>query len=281
MSSHLAVWGACAAGLVIGLAGFCRSADAAPPATNPSDGNSVDVQLVLAVDVSLSMSPDELEIQRRGYATAMADQQVIDAITDGVHGRIAVTYVEWAGKDTQRVIVPWTYIAGRPDAEAFAARLTEEIPQSARRTSISGGLGFSADLIAESGIRAMKRVIDVSGDGPNNDGPPVREVRDRIVAQGIVVNGLPLMTSGGWTSVFDVPDLDKYYQNCVIGGQGAFMFPVTSWEQFPEAVRRKLVMELAGLPTQPPVVKVAAEPDYDCLIGEKVWNNRSWNRSSP
>jgi hypothetical protein len=274
MCSHLAAWGACAVGLMFGLTGFFRSASAAS-----LDDNTVDVQLVLAVDVSLSMSPDELEIQRRGYATAMADQSVIDAIADGAHGRIAVTYVEWAGKDTQRVIVPWTYIASRADAEAFAARLTDEIPRSARRTSISGGLGFSADLIAESGIQAEKRVIDVSGDGPNNEGLPVEGVRDRIVAQGIVINGLPLMTNGGLNTSFDVPDLDKYYRNCVIGGPGAFMFPVTGWDQFPQAVRRKLVLELAGGPM--PVVKAAAEPDYDCMIGEKIWNNRPWNLNAP
>ncbi|MGN6770640.1 MAG: DUF1194 domain-containing protein [Rhizobiaceae bacterium] len=241
----------------------------------------VDVQLVLAVDVSLSMSPEELEIQRRGYATAMADRQVISAITDGAYGRIAVTYVEWAGKDTQRVIVPWTVIASRADAEAFAGKLTEEIPRSARRTSISGGLAFSADLIAESGIEATKRVIDVSGDGPNNDGVPVVGARDRVVAQGIVINGLPLMTNGGFTSAFDVPDLDVYYKNCVIGGPGAFMFPVKGWEQFPEAVRRKLVMELAARPANPPVVKAAAEPAYDCMVGEKIWSNRPWNRNPP
>jgi len=281
MSSHPAAWGASVIGLVLGLIGFSHSAAAAPSARNAPDSNSVDVQLVLAVDVSLSMSPDELEIQRRGYATAMADQHVIDAITDGTYGRIAVTYVEWAGVQTQRIIVPWTFIGSRAEAEAFAAKLTEEIPQSARRTSIAGGLSFSADLIAESGIHALKRVIDVSGDGPNNEGPPVREVRDRIVAQGIVINGLPLMTNGGLTTAFDVPDLDKYYQNCVIGGPGAFMFPVTSWEQFPEAVRRKLVQELAGMPPRLPVVKVAAEPDYDCLVGEKIWNNRPWNLNSP
>jgi hypothetical protein len=263
-------------GLALGLAGFAPQTRAAP-----AGSQAVDVQLVLAVDVSLSMSPDELEIQRRGYATAMADQQVIDAITDGVHGRIAIAYVEWAGDKTQRVIVPWTYIASRADAEAFAARLTDEVPRSARRTSISGGLNFSADLIAESGIEAMKRVIDVSGDGPNNEGPPVRETRDRIVAQGIVVNGLPLMTNGGLTTAFDVPDLDIYYKNCVIGGPGAFMFPVTSWDQFPEAVRRKLVLELAAAPERATVVKAAAAPGYDCMIGEKIWNNRPWNLNSP
>jgi hypothetical protein len=281
MSSHPAAWGASVIGLVLGLIGFSHSAAAAPSAKPAPDSNSVDVQLVLAVDVSLSMSPDELEIQRRGYATAMADQHVIDAITDGTYGRIAVTYVEWAGVQTQRIIVPWTFIGSRAEAEAFAAKLTEEIPQSARRTSIAGGLSFSADLIAESGIQALKRVIDVSGDGPNNEGPPVREVRDRIVAQGIVINGLPLMTNGGLTTAFDVPDLDKYYQNCVIGGPGAFMFPVTSWEQFPEAVRRKLVQELAGMPPRLPVAKVAAGADYDCLVGEKIWNNRPWNLNSP
>jgi hypothetical protein len=252
-----------------------------PAAGEARAAETVDVQLVLAVDVSLSMSPQELEIQRRGYATAMADQSVIDAIADGAYGRIAVTYIEWAGKDTQRVIVPWTYIATRADAEAFAGKLTEEVPRSARRTSISGGLAFAADLIAESGIQAAKRVIDVSGDGPNNEGAPVESARDRIVAQGIVINGLPLMTNGGFTSVYDVPDLDVYYRNCVIGGPGAFMSPVTGWEQFPEAVRRKLVLELAARPIHPPVVKAAAEPDYDCLIGEKVWNNRPWNLNAP
>jgi hypothetical protein len=276
MSAHLVCWGVCLTGLVSGLAGFASEARAAP-----ADSKAVDVQLVLAVDVSLSMSPDELEIQRRGYAIAMADQQVIDAIANGVYGRIAVTYVEWAGDKTQRVIVPWTYIASRTDAEAFAARLTDEVPRSARRTSISGGLSFSADLIAESGIKAMKRVIDVSGDGPNNEGAPVKEVRDRIVAQGVVINGLPLMTNGGLTTAFDVPDLDRYYKNCVIGGPGAFMFPVTSWDQFPEAVRRKLVLELAAMPERITVVKVAVEPDYDCMIGEKIWNNRPWNLNSP
>jgi len=270
---------------MVPCSGFWRMLLAAacvfPAAGGARAAETVDVQIVLAVDVSLSMSPEELDIQRRGYATAMSDQSVIDAIADGAYGRIAVAYVEWAGKDTQRVIVPWTYIASRADAEAFAAKLTEEIPRSARRTSISGGLAFSADLVAESGIRAMKRVIDVSGDGPNNEGAPVEGVRDRIVAQGIVINGLPLMTNGGFDSAYDVPDLDVYYRNCVIGGQGAFMFPVTGWAQFPEAVRRKLVMELAAVPIHPPVMKAAAGPGYDCMVGEKIWNNRPWNLNSP
>jgi hypothetical protein len=241
---------------------------------------TVDVELILAVDVSLSMSPDELEIQRHGYAAAMADKQVIDAILDGANGRIAVTYIEWAGIHTQRIIVPWTIIASKADADAFSAKLTSEVPQSARRTSISSGILFATDLFAESGLHAVKRVIDVSGDGPNNEGGPVTAARDKAVAQGIIINGLPLMTNNGYISAYDLKDLDKYYANCVIGGPGSFMVPVNDWKQFPEAVRRKLVQELAGpVPpvAGPPVVKVAEKTGYNCLVGEEMWGNSPWN----
>jgi hypothetical protein len=242
---------------------------------------TVDVALVLAVDVSLSMSPDELEIQRHGYAAALSDNQVIEAILDGANGRIAVTYVEWAGIHTQRIIVPWTIIASKTDADAFSRKLNLEVPRSARRTSISSGILFATDLFAESGLSAVKRVIDVSGDGPNNEGGPVTEARDRAVAQGIVINGLPLMTNSGYISTYDLKDLDKYYANCVIGGPGSFMVPVNDWEQFPVAVRRKLVQELAG-PALPEragrvIMKVAAKPGYDCLVGEEMWGGSPWN----
>ncbi|MGN6584219.1 MAG: DUF1194 domain-containing protein [Rhizobiaceae bacterium] len=243
---------------------------------------TVDVELVLAVDVSLSMSPDELEIQRHGYAAAMADKQVIDAILDGANGKIAVTYIEWAGVHTQRIIVPWTIISSKADADAFSAKLTSEVPQSARRTSISSGILFATDLFAESGLHAVKRVIDVSGDGPNNEGGPVTEARDKAVALGIIINGLPLMTNDGYISAYDLKDLDKYYANCVVGGPGSFMVPVNDWEQFPEAVRRKLVQELAGPPVQPrptvpAVVKVDTKPAYNCLVGEQMWGDGPWN----
>ena len=245
---------------------------------------AVDVELVLAVDVSLSMSPAELAIQRDGYAAALRHEQVIRAIGDGVHGRIAVTYVEWAGHTVQHVVVPWTIISNEEEAEAFAARLTVHPPNSARRTSISGALAFSADLFAESGHRGMKRVIDISGDGPNNQGRLVAETRDAVVGQGITVNGLPLMTDGGFASVYDVAELDAYYRDCVIGGPGAFLVPVNDWSQFPEAVRRKLVLELAGGPRPGellasivPAASAASAPGtYDCEIGEKMWRDRSW-----
>jgi len=251
---------------------LCTSAFAEP----------VDVELILAVDVSLSMSSEELAIQRDGYAAALTHEEIVPAIQDGVHGRIAIAYVEWAGDDMQHVIVPWTIIANAGDARDVAARLSRSPANSARRTSISGALHFAADLFAESPHRGVRRVVDVSGDGPNNRGSPVAKARDMLVAQGIAINGLPLMTSGmGYGNRFDLPDLDAYYRDCVIGGPGAFMIPVNDWSQFPEAVRRKLVLELAGgeWPSGRalPVIRTAVEPGgIDCLIGEKMWLNRSW-----
>jgi hypothetical protein len=244
----------------------------------------VDIELVLAVDVSLSMSPDELEIQRQGYAAALTHDRVLEAIAAGVHGRIAVTYVEWAGSTTQQIVVPWTAIATRSDAEHFVRQLSAKPPSSARRTSISGALEFGGDIFAESGFHGMKRVIDISGDGPNNQGSPVTGARDALIAQGITINGLPLMTNGGLASAYDVENLDLYYRDCVIGGPGAFMIPVNDWSQFPEAVRRKLVLELAGGSSErtrdeaahPPVQLAQAASGYDCLIGEKLWRDRSW-----
>jgi len=239
----------------------------------------VDVELVLAVDVSLSMSREELEIQRRGYAEALTDPAVLEAIQSGFHGRIAVTYFEWAGNTSHRVIVPWRIMADEADAREIADRLSAELPTGARRTSISGALEFAGDLLAESGFQGQKRVIDVSGDGVNNQGAPVEGVRDELVAQGVTINGLPLMTRGGFGSVFDVTALDQYYADCVIGGPAAFVIPVNDWSQFPEAVRRKLVLELAQTsPGNPPVVLAQAEPQEatksDCLVGEKIWRDR-------
>jgi hypothetical protein len=245
----------------------------------------VDVELVLAVDVSLSMSPMELKIQRDGYAAALTHDRVLQAIAAGVHGRIAVAYFEWAGTTSHHVVVPWTIIANREDAQRVVAKLSAQPPNSARRTSIAAALDFGADLFAESQFQGAKRVIDISGDGPNNQGEPVTGVRDAVVRQGITINGLPLMTTGGFSSVYDVTNLDQYYTDCVIGGPGAFMIPVNDWSQFPEAIRRKLVLELAGplspawraeVAEHPPVVKVQAMPATDCLVGEKMWRDRSW-----
>lgn len=277
MSHMRSGWGLWSTGLVLaGWLSFAHSADAAEP---------VDVELVLAVDVSLSMSPDELEIQRAGYAAALTHERVLQAIAEGIHGRIAVTYFEWAGSSSHHVIIPWTIIANRADAEKVAAQLSAQPPNSARRTSISAALEFGVDLLAESPFEGLKRVIDVSGDGPNNQGAPVDMTRDLVAGQRITINGLPLMTNGGITSAYDVSNLDLYYTDCVIGGPGAFMIPVNDWSQFPEAIRRKLVLELAGPLSpawlaedakHPPVILAQSSAPYDCMIGEKLWRDRSW-----
>ncbi|WP_182084870.1 DUF1194 domain-containing protein [Aureimonas sp. ME7] len=239
----------------------------------------VDVELVLAVDVSWSMDRGEQEIQRNGYIAALRSPELHAAIADGAYGRVAITYVEWAGDTSQTIVLPWTLIDGKASAEAFAYRLAAAEPDRRRRTSISSAIDFAADLFDRNEFEGTRRVIDVSGDGPNNQGRPVTQARDAATARGITVNGLPLMTQGagdGYGSWGSIPDLDRYYETCVIGGPGAFMIPVNDWEQFPEAVRRKLVLELADaaprLEQVPAVSKVTYEPaEANCLIGETLW----------
>ncbi|TNF62980.1 MAG: DUF1194 domain-containing protein [Rhodobacteraceae bacterium] len=241
------------------------------PLSLAADPAEVDVELFLAVDVSRSMTPAELEIQRRGYAEALASRDVMGAIRGGLIGRIAVTYVEWAGENAQRVVVPWTLIETPDQAQDVAGRITAQFTQGMRRTSISGVLAYAAHSIETNEFNGLRRVIDVSGDGPNNQGQPVIEARDRVLALGITINGLPLMTEDGISRMFGIEDLDAYYRACVIGGPGAFLIPVHDWAQFAEAVRRKLVLEIAGQPPRLWQVQMRAPAAYDCLIGEKLW----------
>ncbi|MEL6818122.1 MAG: DUF1194 domain-containing protein [Pseudomonadota bacterium] len=248
----------------------------------------VDAELVLAVDVSRSMSAAELEIQRRGYAEALAGNEVSDAIARGLLGRVAIQYVEWAGQYNQRVVVDWTLIEGHTQAVAFADQLLAHKSPSMSRTSISGGINFSVHSLENNDYWGMRRIIDISGDGPNNQGPYVRRARDEALAAGIVINGLPLMTRDGIYSQFDIERLDLYYRDCVIGGPGAFIIPVLSWEEFPEAVRRKIVLELAGQPLEP-IRAVPASGGFldvpaseqDCRIGEKLWEQNRWMWTDP
>lgn len=240
----------------------------------------VDVELVLAVDVSWSMNDEEQRIQREGYVAAWRSPDVLEAIRNGVYGRVAVTYVEWAGELMQNVVVPWTLIDGKEAADRFAYQLATAEPDRQRRTSISTAIDYSAGLFPENGYAGNRQVIDVSGDGANNQGRPVTMARDAAVAAGIIINGLPLMTSEGSENAYawgSVPDLDLYYAECVIGGPGAFVIPVRAWDQFPEAIRRKLVLELAW-PLRPPsrseeapVLRAAAGGGDRCLSGERMW----------
>ena len=252
------------------LIALCLAAVCALP-TRAQSPVPVDVELFLAVDVSRSMSPRELEIQRRGYAEALVSREVVDAITSGIHGKIALTYVEWAGERSQRVIVPWTEVASEADARAIAERLTAHFDPSLRRTSISGAIRYAADSLQQNRFQGLRRVIDISGDGPNNQGPVVTSARDEAVAQGVVINGLPLMTRDGIGARWHLDDLDEYYRQCVVGGPGAFVIPVLEWAQFPAAVRQKLVLELADKSPDSRVWKAQAKAGYDCLIGEKMW----------
>jgi len=262
---------------VFGLA-FIMALFTALPLARAQEPARVDVALVLAVDVSLSMSYEEMGIQRRGYAAALTSDEVLAAISSGFHGRIAVTFFEWANNRWARELVGWTIIETREDAEVIAHELRTAYRRGERRTSISGGIQSAIRKLEELPFEADRKVIDMSGDGPNNQGVPVTEARDEAIAKGITINGLPLLTTGGFGGVFNIPDLDEYYRRCVIGGPASFMIPVNSWDQFPEAVRRKLVLEIGAVPPadMAPVIpaQITFGEPYDCLIGEKLWQQR-------
>lgn len=253
------------------LTTFCAALIAAPAL---SQGTEVDVELALLVDVSRSMSPEELEIQRLGYAAALQSDAVYAAIRSGLLQTVALSYVEWAG--SQEVIIDWTLIETRQDLDDFALALSAEFNPSMRRTSITGALSYAAWSIDNNAYEGLRRVIDISGDGPNNFGGLVTDARDAALGQRITINGLPLMTRDGMGAQWHLDDLDVYYQECVTGGPGSFVIPVYDWVDFADAVRRKLVLEIADLvqtETLLPIQFTRSEP-YDCLIGEKIWEER-------
>lgn len=210
---------------------------------------AVDLQLVLAVDVSRSIDEVEAELQRRGYTDALANRAVIDAILSGEHKRIALCYVEWAGTHYQEVVIDWTLIDSAAAARRFAERLAGAPRTSQSWTAVGTALAFAARRFDNSGYQSTRRVIDISGDGRTNDGPPAETVRDRLVTQGLVINGLPVMMN---RTNFGRPadaGLDKYYEENVIGGPSAFMIAAANFNDFGRAVRSKLIREISGLPT--------------------------------
>ncbi|HLT78249.1 MAG TPA: DUF1194 domain-containing protein [Ferrovibrio sp.] len=248
---------------------------------------NVDIELILAVDISGSIDPDEARLQRDGYARAIADPAVVKAIRSGVHGRIAVSYFEWADAMTQGSLVEWMLISDQASAEAVARRLLEHPIRTARRTSISGAIQYAIPIFGSGEYRGVRRVLDISGDGPNNDGPRVDLVRDQALAAGIVINGLPIMNGRVNTWGFPVlEDLDLYYEGCVIGGPGSFVVVAESFDTFFEAVRRKLILEIASAPHVPPawqqggpVIRTQSGSRYarGCDIGERQ-SNEFWRR---
>jgi hypothetical protein len=253
--------------LAAGVAEAGRTARTAPPG---QIGIEVDVQLLLMVDVSLSMDNTEQKLQRESYIAAFRDALVLDAIRFGPTGRIAVSLVEWSGDREQKVVVPWMLVDGAATGDAFARALEAQATGRMTRTSISSALMFGARHMAQSPYTGARRVIDMSGDGSNNDGPSMSLARAAIAEAGIIVNGLPLLIDrvANQTRPGEI-GLEEYYEACVIAGTGSFMIPVRSMDGFRDALKTKLILEIAGLWPDPSDARVlpasgTARPDVAC-----------------
>lgn len=241
-----------------------------PAAAQPDDPVPVDLELVFAVDVSRSMDLDEQVLQREGYADALTHPAVLSAIRSGPEQRIAIAYLEWGGPWAMQVILDWTVIETEQDAQDAADWLRAFPLEPSSGTSITAGLTRAAEMIAQNRYEGRRWVIDVSGDGPNNTGGPVTAVRDRLVAEGYEINGLPLMLKRP-QGFFNIEDLDIYYEDCVIGGPSAFVLPVRDKAEIRAAIRLKMVMEISGIA---PPARLRNAAMTDCLIGEKL--RRRW-----
>ncbi|MFO1141131.1 MAG: DUF1194 domain-containing protein [Amaricoccus sp.] len=242
---------------------------AVPAAAQPAPATPVDAEIVLAVDVSRSMDMAEFDIQRDGYAAALRHPDLMRAVTAGRLGKVAIAYFEWGGKAQDRALIPWRIIDS-PDAAARMADEIDAMPRiQARGTSISRALGFGSALIDDGSVEGARRIIDISGDGANNVGPPVTGARDATLVRGITINGLPIIASPG-----TMPDLDSYYRDCVVGGDGAFVLVARNAAELGFAIRRKLVLEISG--AAPPLRPIPADyAPMDCLIGEKQFRGRN------
>ena len=273
--------------LFLGLVTAVASMPATSQATDP-----VDLELVLAVDVSRGINEIEARRQREGYAAAFTEGRVLDAIKAGIHQRIAVALIEWSDPETRSVVVDWTLIDGEVSARRFSAAIRNAPPTKGVTTSISQAIEFALPMFNENRFLGIRRVIDISGDGVNNFGGLVTVARDKAVAAGVTINGLPI--TDNWPNPndpFAVPDLDKYYAGCVIGGPGAFFVEALSFKDFASAVRRKLILEISDLgppagsipllkkvawmprPPAQPAVRLAATGGYapGCDIGERLY----------
>jgi len=235
------------------------------PARSEAAAESVDLELVLATDNSQSIDAAEAALQRQGVAAAFRSPEVVRAIQSGSLGRIGVAYLDWSSAPYTRIAVNWRVIRDKASADAFADALLKAPSGFGRGTAIGETIALAAQLIETNELEGTRRAIDISGDGPNNTGRPVAEVRDEIAARGFVINGLPIVTdeygTGEWGAYYG--ELDKYYMNCVIGGRAAFALPAKGFQEFAVAIRRKLVLEISeALPKapaiHPPIVKVAA-----------------------
>jgi hypothetical protein len=224
----------------LALFGLSSSAPAA------SGSEQVDLKLVLATDVSGSINEEEFDLQRQGTAAAFADPEVVKAIQSGALGRIAVAMFDFSSPEFAKMVIDWHIVKDKASAQAFSELVSGAPRSPGRRTSVSSALqlGYTMIEATEKDIVATRRVIDVSGDGPNNDGENMREVHDRVIGTGIVVNGLPIMDDNA-NGYF--PGLDKYYAACVAGGRASFVVVAKSFRDFGLAMRHKLILEISGI----------------------------------
>ena len=215
----------------------------------------VDLLLVLAADVSRSVDNAKFQLQREGYAAAISDPRVLDAIRSGRNGRVGLTFVEWSGAGSQRVLIDWTTIGDAETARGFGDRLLEAPRSFADRTSISGAIEFAMGQLARAPYESARRTIDVSGDGTNNAGRDVTLARDEAVAQGITINGLVILseTPLAWNPDHTNPPggLQNYYRNNVIGGPGAFVLVAENFNSFGQAIVKKMIAEVAQADARP------------------------------
>jgi hypothetical protein len=250
----------------------------APAPRLPAMPTEVDVALVLAVDISFSMDLEELALQRAGYVEALRSPEVHKAVANGATGRIAISFFEWAGVNIQHHLLPWTVIDSPESALAAAADIEKQPTRRGQRTSISGAIDFSVRQLDEAPFRALRKVMDISGDGPNNSGRVVTVARDEALRKGISINGLPIaIRKPGY---LDISELDIYYEDCVIVGQGAFVIPITEKAQFIQTIKTKLIMEISDAPLEPARLIMPAQvrvPRVSCTVGEDMWRNRMGN----
>jgi Protein of unknown function (DUF1194) len=219
----------------------------------PARAETVDLELVLMADASGSIDPGEIRFQRQGYADAITSQDVLSAIADGLHAKIAVTYVEWANQYSQDVVVPWTVIASADDASAFSEKLLAAPRKARGRNAIGSAIGSAIDagekLITGNAHEGLRKVIDFSGDSANSwNGLPVEAARLSALAKGITINGLAILCRNCITRRSVSYDLEKAFEDRIIGGPNSFVVTADSPGQFQIAVKRKLVLEIAGNP---------------------------------
>jgi hypothetical protein len=254
---------------LIAMSAWSSAAIAQQTAALPQ--GQVSVALVLAADVSSSINQERFRLQREGYAAAMTNPNVLRAIRDSEHGRIAVTYFEWAGSGSQQVIIPWTIISNADEAEAIAERLINTPRPFGGSTSISGAIDYAVYLLEASPYRDVRRVIDVSGDGVNNEGRSTQAARDDALARNIAINGLVIMADqqaqqqsrNAWRPANE-PPLDEFYRDNVVGGMGAFVIAINDFDVFGYAIVNKMVREVAGVA---PATRFAELDRRDIRIG--------------